>query len=37
MIDDEYGTVAGTIGKKTEVLRENMPQYHVVHHESHMP
>jgi hypothetical protein len=24
------------IGKETEVLRENLPQYHFVHHESHM-
>jgi hypothetical protein len=24
------------IGKETEVLRENLAQYHLIHHKSHM-
>jgi hypothetical protein len=34
---DECGAVDGMIGKgKSEVLGENLPQYHFVHHKSHM-
>jgi hypothetical protein len=35
--DDECGAVGGMrIGKETEVLVENLPQYQFVHHKSHM-
>jgi hypothetical protein len=35
--DDECGAVDGMrIGKGTEVLGENLPQCHFVHHKSHM-
>jgi hypothetical protein len=35
--DDECGAVGGmTIGRETEVLRENLPQCHSVYHKSHM-
>jgi hypothetical protein len=33
----EYGAVSEMkIGGKTKILRENLPQYHPVHHTSHM-
>jgi hypothetical protein len=35
--DDECGAVSGMrFGRGTEVLGEHMPQYHLVHHKSHM-
>jgi hypothetical protein len=36
MIDDDYGAVdAMRIGRGTEVLGENLPQCHFVHHKPH--
>jgi hypothetical protein len=37
MIDDECEAVSGMIiVRETEILGENMPQCHFVHHKSHM-
>jgi hypothetical protein len=36
MIDDECGSVGGMrIGRGTEILGEDLPQCHFVHHMSH--
>jgi hypothetical protein len=36
MNDDECGTIAGMIGRETEVLGENLPKCRFVHHKYHM-
>jgi hypothetical protein len=37
MIDGDYGGVGGMrIVRGTEVLGENLPQCHFIHHKSHM-
>jgi hypothetical protein len=38
MIDDDCGAISGTrIGRGTEVLVENLPQHHFVHHNRTRP
>jgi hypothetical protein len=34
--DYDDGEIGGTIGRETEVLGENLPQYRFVHHKPHM-
>jgi hypothetical protein len=37
MMDDyDCGAVIGIIGKGNHVLRENLLQYHFIHHKPHM-
>jgi hypothetical protein len=36
MDDDECGTVGGMVGRGSQILGENLPQFHFVHHKIHM-
>jgi hypothetical protein len=37
MDDDERGAVGGMIGEEIVILGETLPQYHFIHHKSHIP
>jgi hypothetical protein len=36
MVDDDLGQSVRRVAGETEVLRENLPQYHSAHKKSHM-
>jgi hypothetical protein len=36
MDDDEFEAISEIIGKGNGILRDNLPQCHLVHHKPHM-